>query len=237
MSNSSRMLLASLHFLSTSGCTTLSTRLWWITSSLSWSPSIHFLCHLNQKMTHCTLPHQQLCNWIPNSLLWRWRWNRSLGWHRSVTWILTRNTSRRHSKNWVIQRYPIRSCHPGRIPQRKSWRCQSTSNIRHPSWRTQQSRRCCTCRLNWGRRPKRNRRWCWMRLNRWSSLRYYTSKTFWSRMFTWGPNVMYLGWWIHLGWRHSCLKSSLQLFIHSPSQKFRRPHILSFIPFCCTQWW
>ena len=86
----------------------------------------------------------------------RWRWNRSLGWYRSMTWILTRNTSRRNSKNWVIQRYPIRSCHPRRIPQRKSWRCQSTSNIRHPSWRALQSRRCCTCRLNWGRRPKRN---------------------------------------------------------------------------------
>ena len=77
----------------------------------------------------------------------RWRWNRSLGWYRSMTWILTRNTSRRNSKNWVIQRYPIRSCHPRRIPQRKSWRCQSTSNIRHPSWRALQSHRCCTCRL------------------------------------------------------------------------------------------
>ena len=32
-----------------------------------------------------------------------------------MTWILTRNTSRRHSKNWVIPRYPTRSCHPGRI--------------------------------------------------------------------------------------------------------------------------
>ena len=78
--------------------------------------------------------------------------------YRSVTWILTRNTSRRNSKHWIIQRYPIRSCHPWRIPQRKSWRCQSTSNIRHTSWRAQQSLRCCTCRLNWGRRPKRNRR-------------------------------------------------------------------------------
>ena len=67
-----------------------------------------------------------------------------------MTWILTRNTSRRNSKNWVIQRYPIRSCHPWRIPQRKSGRCQSTSNIRHPSWRALQSHRCCTCRLNWG---------------------------------------------------------------------------------------
>ena len=133
---------------------------------------------------------------------WWWCW----GWYRSVTWILTRDTSRRNSKNWIIQRYPIRSCHPWRIPQRKSWQCQSTSNITHTSWRAQQSLRCCTCRLNWGRRPKRNRRWCWMRLNRWSSLKYCTSKTFWSRTFTWGPNVIYFGWRIYMGWRHSCLK-------------------------------
>ena len=106
--------------------------------------SIHFLCHLHQKMTHCTLPHQQLGNWIPNSL---WRWNRSLGWCRSMTSILTRNTSRRHSKNWIIHRYLTRSCHPWRIPQRKSWRDQSTSNIRHTSKRAQQTRRCCTCRM------------------------------------------------------------------------------------------
>ena len=34
--------------------------------------------------------------------------------------------------------------------------------------------------------------------------------TFWSRTFTWGPNVIYFGWWIYMGWRHSCLKNSLQ---------------------------
>ena len=44
------------------------------------APCPKVLCHLNQEITHCTL-----CNWIPNSLLWRWRWNRSLGWLRSMT--------------------------------------------------------------------------------------------------------------------------------------------------------
>ena len=76
------------------------------------SPTTHFLCHLDQKMAHCALRHKQLCNWISSSLLWRSRWNRSLGWCRSMTWILTRDTSRRNAKHWVIQRYPIRSCHP-----------------------------------------------------------------------------------------------------------------------------
>ena len=36
-----------------------------------------------------------------------------------MTWILTRNTSRRNSKHCVIQRYPIRSCHPRWISQKE----------------------------------------------------------------------------------------------------------------------
>ena len=71
------------------------------------------------------------CFWISNSLLWRWRWNWSLGWCRSMSWDSYKEYFQKKFQIWVIQRYPIRSCHPRRIPQRKSWRCQSlpTSDI------------------------------------------------------------------------------------------------------------
>ena len=98
---------------------------------------------------------QAMRNWIPNSLLWRWRWNRSLGWYRSMTWILTKEYFQKKFQKLDHSKVAHKMLQPWEDPSKEVLAVSKYFNIRHPSWRALQSRRCCTCRLNWGRRPER----------------------------------------------------------------------------------